>query len=191
LRGELEVAMGGPASIRKAVFLLSLLGAGWLLACGSGDKGGQHGSDRDGGATGSADEHRGRAGHRRSARREWKTGRAMVEMYCQHHHRGGAACPECQALLEYVRRRLDKCPLGIDKPTCAQCPIHCYRATERERIREIMRWAGSRSWRHPVLALLHLMRDRWLKRKAPPRTSAVRTSKHFERAQLREAVQRR
>ncbi|MBN1607625.1 MAG: nitrous oxide-stimulated promoter family protein [Polyangiaceae bacterium] len=147
---------------------------------------------RHGPARGSAREHRGRAGHRRRARREWKTVRAMVEMYCQHHHRGGAVCPECQALLEYVRRRLDRCPFGIDRPTCAQCPIHCYRATERQRIREIMRWAGPRmTWRHPVLALVHLMRDRWLSGKVPPRTSALRTSKHTEGAQLREAVQRR
>ncbi|MBN1612098.1 MAG: nitrous oxide-stimulated promoter family protein [Polyangiaceae bacterium] len=128
----------------------------------------------------------------RGVRREWKTVRAMVEMYCQHHHGGGSVCPECQELLAYVRRRLDKCPFGIDKPTCVKCPIHCYRAAERERIREIMRWAGPRmTWRHPVLALLHLMRDRWLPEKAPVRTSAPRAPKHVECSRLREADQRR
>jgi hypothetical protein len=110
----------------------------------------------------------------RGARREWKTVRAMVEMYCQHHHGGGSVCPDCHQLLVYVRRRLDKCPFGIDKPTCVKCPIHCYRATERERIREIMRWAGPRMLsRHPVLALWHLMRDR---RDPPPRAERPRRS---------------
>jgi hypothetical protein len=111
---------------------------------------------------------RGAEGQRtaRAARREWKTVKAMVTMYCRHHHASDSLCTECRQLLAYVRRRLDKCPYGIDKPTCAQCPIHCYRATERERIRDVMRWAGPRMiWRHPVLAMIHLMRDR---RDPPP-----------------------
>jgi len=143
----------------------------------------------------SAGKHRRGAERQRSARgarRECKTVRAMVEMYCRHHHRGGSVCPDCQQLLAYVRRRLDKCPFGIDKPTCVKCPIHCYRAVERERIREIMRWAGPRmSWRHPVLALMHLMRDRWLPDKAPARAAALKTPKHLERLGLGEGVARR
>ena len=53
-------------------------------------------------------------------------------------------CPECAALLDYALRRLDSCRFGNDKPSCRKCPVHCYRADMRERIRTVMRWAGPR-----------------------------------------------
>ncbi len=89
---------------------------------------------------------------------------AMVDDYCRHHHaadRVGGACARCTAFLAYADARLDHCPYGEDKPTCANCPIHCYKREPREFAREVMRYAGPRMLlRHPVLAVLHLVDGR-------------------------------
>ena len=95
--------------------------------------------------------------------REFTTMRHMVGLYCQAHHAGraGSPCPQCVAFLEYAARRLDKCPYGEDKPTCANCPVHCYKQAPREFAREVMRYAGPRMMtRHPWLALMHLLDGR-------------------------------
>ncbi len=91
-------------------------------------------------------------------RRERHTMAKMVEIYCnaRHQHEDSALCVECQELLDYAQARLDKCPYGNDKPTCANCPIHCYKAGPRARARMIMRYAGPRMlFRHPYLAIAH------------------------------------
>jgi len=91
--------------------------------------------------------------------RERKTIEAMIGIYCQGKHgtREGL-CSACVELLDYARARLRKCPFQRDKPTCAKCPIHCYKPDMRERIRAVMRYAGPRMlYRHPVLALLHFI----------------------------------
>jgi hypothetical protein len=90
-------------------------------------------------------------------RREKRTMRAMIALYCRGHHKaGGAPCVECQSLYDYAVCRLDRCPFGSEKPTCGRCPIHCYKPAMRERVKEVMRYAGPRMLlRHPVLALLH------------------------------------
>jgi hypothetical protein len=97
------------------------------------------------------------ARHPRLAR-ELRTICAMVDLYCRDHHApNGQQCRECTALVDYATRRLDRCVFGDDKPTCANCKVHCYNDLMRERVREVMRYAGPRMiWRHPVLALLHL-----------------------------------
>ena len=102
--------------------------------------------------------------------RELATIRAMVGIYCRDHHgsRGvarGRLCTECQGLMDYATRRLDRCVFGDDKPTCANCRVHCYNATMREQIRIVMRHAGPRMlWRHPFLAIAHVVDGR---REAP------------------------
>ena len=90
----------------------------------------------------------------------------MVAMYCKaHHRRGEGLCEECAGLLAYALERLGKCPFGAEKPTCAHCPIHCYKPERRQAAREVMRYAGPRMlWRHPFLALMHLIDG---SRKAP------------------------
>ena len=95
-------------------------------------------------------------------RREYRTMECMVEIWCADRH--GAAtkqagtCEECRAFLDYAARRLEKCPYGEAKPTCAKCPIHCYKRAQREHAREIMRYAGPRmTLRHPWLSLMHLV----------------------------------
>jgi hypothetical protein len=88
---------------------------------------------------------------------------AMLRMYCHSHHASEHAqlCPECLALHEYARRRLERCVFGDAKPTCANCTVHCYKTSRREQIRQVMRWAGPRMlWRHPVLAVRHMLDGR-------------------------------
>ncbi|MBT8040850.1 MAG: nitrous oxide-stimulated promoter family protein [Gammaproteobacteria bacterium] len=93
--------------------------------------------------------------------REHKTLVCMTHLYCADHHPGNPAadlCPECQALMDYAERRLAKCPYGTRKPTCAKCPIHCYKPAPKAQVRDIMRYAGPRmTWRHPLLSLFHLL----------------------------------
>ena len=92
--------------------------------------------------------------------REFRTMRRMVEMHCADRHgvRRGATCEDCAGFLAYVQRRLEKCPYAADKPTCARCPIHCYKPAEREMARAIMRYAGPRmALRHPWLSLAHML----------------------------------
>lgn len=98
----------------------------------------------------------------RRARRERKTVGAMIALYCRHRH-GPAPdlCADCRALRDYAEARVERCPLLTDKPTCAKCPVHCYKPAMRERIRTVMRYAGPRMlWRHPILAILHLLDGR-------------------------------
>lgn len=94
---------------------------------------------------------------------ELKTIAAMVGMYCRAHHgtERGQLCQECGELHEYARRRLERCIFGEDKPTCANCTVHCYKAVMRDRVREVMRWAGPRVlWRHPILTVRHYIAGR-------------------------------
>ncbi|HOB31968.1 MAG TPA: nitrous oxide-stimulated promoter family protein [Verrucomicrobiota bacterium] len=89
--------------------------------------------------------------------REWKTMQAMVRIYCNNlHGTAGDVCAECRDFLGYASRRLERCRFGPEKPTCANCPVHCYQRARRDQVRAIMRYAGPRMlWRHPVLSLLH------------------------------------
>ncbi len=90
----------------------------------------------------------------------------MVEMYCAHHHGGDGVCDECSELADYADRKLDLCPYGPEKPSCTNCPIHCYRPEPRERMRIVMRYAGPRMLgTHPILAIMHVFDG---KREAPP-----------------------
>ena len=80
----------------------------------------------------------------------------FVEVYCAGKHRDAERspialptglgecnlCPECASFLEYsVSKRL-KCPLEAEKPSCKHCRIHCYGKDQREKMREIMAYAG-------------------------------------------------
>jgi hypothetical protein len=80
----------------------------------------------------------------------------FIEVYCEGRH-GGASrsttplpeelgerslCQECAAFLEYAVAKRIKCPLESEKPTCKHCRIHCYDTQRREKVREIMGYAG-------------------------------------------------
>lgn len=80
----------------------------------------------------------------------------FVEVYCLGHHgqaerrhfshralnRHRLLCPDCTALLFYAIKRRVLCPFNDKKPVCKHCTIHCYAATERERIRQVMSYSG-------------------------------------------------
>lgn len=94
--------------------------------------------------------------------REHRTMEAMLRIWCRAQEHapapGARLCSECRDFLAYAGRRLDKCPYGERKPTCATCPVHCYKAAPREHARIVMRFAGPRMvWRHPWLSLMHLV----------------------------------
>lgn len=100
--------------------------------------------------------------------REFRTIVAMLRIYCHAHHasQGPALCPECAELHDYAQRRLERCVFGDAKPTCAKCTVHCYKPVMRERVRQVMMWAGPRMlWRYPVLAVRHMIDGR----RIPPR----------------------
>lgn len=89
--------------------------------------------------------------------RERHTIQVMIQMYCRGRHRAsGTLCHDCQELFAYAMQRIDKCPFQDDKPTCAKCPIHCYRPSLQDKVCDVMRYAGPRMmFYHPILALLH------------------------------------
>ena len=99
--------------------------------------------------------------------RERATIEAMIVCFCRGTHGSRAGlCADCEALLDYATVRLQRCPFGETKPTCVQCPIHCYRPELREKIRAVMRYAGPRLiWRHPILTVRHFLDAH---RKIPP-----------------------
>lgn len=99
--------------------------------------------------------------------REARTVEAMIRLYCRDHHgTDGLLCEGCEALHAYARKKLLRCPFGPDKPTCDRCTVHCYKPELRQRIREVMRYAGPRMiWHHPLMALRHIV-DR--RRETPP-----------------------
>lgn len=105
--------------------------------------------------------------------REMTTMAAMMRIYCRDHHAQEARdaqglCAECAGLMDYAQKRLAACPFGPEKPTCANCQIHCYGPKQREETRVLMRYAGPRMLlRHPILAIAHLWVDS--RRPAPPK----------------------
>ena len=91
--------------------------------------------------------------------KEVKTAELMINIFChgQHVKRKGL-CAECLELLDYVTRRLEKCPLLRNKPKCSKCTVHCYKPDMREKIKAVMKYAGPRMlFRHPILSGRHYL----------------------------------
>jgi len=86
----------------------------------------------------------------------------MIGLYCRGcHGPEKALCPDCEELLAYACMKLDICPFDQEKPDCSDCHIHCYEDAMRERIRQVMRYAGPRMiFYHPLLAINHVLRRR-------------------------------
>jgi hypothetical protein len=81
----------------------------------------------------------------------------MIELYCKNRLGMAEVSEEYKALETYAHKRLDMCKFGNNKPNCKKCPIHCYKPEMREKVREIMRWAGPRMMIYdPVAAIRHL-----------------------------------
>ena len=89
---------------------------------------------------------------------EMATVKKMLEIYCRAHHGNNLSlCEECEALLDYARARVERCPHMETKTFCSACQTHCYAPKMREKIREAMRYSGPRMLLHaPVMALRHM-----------------------------------
>lgn len=109
-------------------------------------------------------------------KREHRTIEAMVHIYCERKHgTKRQLCVECQELYDYATLRLQKCPFGEEKSTCANCTVHCYRPDMRERVRVVMRYSGPHMvYRHPHLAFMHLAVD---DKRPAPELATVRRQK--------------
>ncbi|ABK97940.1 conserved hypothetical protein [Pelobacter propionicus DSM 2379] len=82
----------------------------------------------------------------------------FVRLYCAGHHGETSRvdvrlpadlgtvplCGECGQLLSYAVSKRLSCPLEGEKPSCKRCRIHCYGDRERQKIRQVMAWAGKR-----------------------------------------------
>lgn len=90
--------------------------------------------------------------------REKKTVEAMISIYCHQKHKPQKGlCPRCQELADYCNKRVQACPFGKEKPTCQNCPIHCYQVEKKQKVIEVMRFSGPKMLlRHPVLTFYHL-----------------------------------
>ena len=89
---------------------------------------------------------------------EMATVKKMLEIYCRAHHGNNLSlCEECEALFDYARARVERCPHMETKTFCSACQTHCYAPKMREKIREAMRYSGPRMMLHaPVMALRHM-----------------------------------
>lgn len=91
-------------------------------------------------------------------KREKRTIEAMVRIYCRDHHLARDLCPDCAEFLEYAHRRLEKCRYQELKPTCGNCPVHCYKPSMKQKAIEVMKYSGPRmTLRHPYYAFMHLI----------------------------------
>ena len=91
---------------------------------------------------------------------EKQTVEQMIRLYCRKKEGNKKLCHQCRELLDYSHARLSRCPFGEKKSTCKLCTIHCYKPEMKERMREVMRYAGPRMlFYHPAAAFRHLWRE--------------------------------
>jgi hypothetical protein len=99
----------------------------------------------------------------RRIRRERITIEKMIKLYCvKNHFSETDLCDECRELRDYARERLLKCPFKENKPVCTNCEVHCYKPEMKERVRDVMRFSGPKMiFRHPYLAVMHMINDKF------------------------------
>lgn len=86
----------------------------------------------------------------------------MIAIYCRSKHGSEKElCEDCASLQQYAIHRLEACPFGESKPSCATCTVHCYKRDMRVKIKEVMRFAGPRMlFLHPLDAITHFYQER-------------------------------
>ncbi|MCI5561486.1 MAG: nitrous oxide-stimulated promoter family protein [Phocaeicola sp.] len=95
-----------------------------------------------------------------SLAKEKKIIETMIRLYCRKKEGNKTLCASCTELLAYANERIDRCKIKQTGITCKVCPIHCYNPLMREKIREVMRYAGPRMiLYHPIMAFSHLYRE--------------------------------
>lgn len=104
----------------------------------------------------------------RRRKREKHTISQMIALYCVNNHDAElrteqayceeSVCSECALLDAYAVERTEQCRKMDVKTSCEECENHCYNPQQRERIREVMRYAGPRMiTKHPIAAIRHLI----------------------------------
>ena len=85
----------------------------------------------------------------------------MITLYCnKKHNTKGELCASCSQLYEYAFERLERCPLGEQKPTCGSCTIHCYKPERRAQIKKVMQFAGPRMLLlSPIYTVRHFYKE--------------------------------
>lgn len=112
---------------------------------------------------------------------EFRTVKAMMEIYCKQNHASEKLCSDCEALLLYAETKLDRCPYGENKPTCNKCPIHCYKPEQKQQMKAVMRYSGPRMLvPHPILSIRHLLHER---REVPKKPEAGQSNRSKRKAQ--------
>ena len=111
--------------------------------------------------------------HRDRRRRRVETEGAVLGAYGR---RAPLLCEECESHLAYAEKRRAYCPHD-PKPFCAHCTTHCYASEERAWQREMMRYAGPRSWRrgHAIDAVRHLLEGRRFNKLARAKARAAKS----------------
>ncbi len=90
---------------------------------------------------------------------EKRTVGVMIRIYCSSFHKTETSCDECKSLMLYTEKRTENCKFGNEKPSCKDCPVHCFSPEMKEKIKEVMRFSGPRMiYKHPVMAFLHLLK---------------------------------
>ena len=86
----------------------------------------------------------------------------MIRLYCKAKHKPETfLCKACSELLDYAKKKSHDCPFEYNKPACSICPVHCYQKKERDKIKQVMRYAGVRMiYVHPLMAIDHLISKR-------------------------------
>lgn len=83
--------------------------------------------------------------------------KTMIEFHCGRIHKETSVCQNCAELVTYTSHKLEHCKFGLKKPVCKTCPVHCYSPDKKQKIRDVMRWAGPRMiYRYPVYAIVHI-----------------------------------
>ncbi|OON95625.1 MAG: hypothetical protein ATN36_08055 [Epulopiscium sp. Nele67-Bin005] len=86
----------------------------------------------------------------------------MIGLYCKKNHKDiskneDKLCDECNQLLIYAQKRLDKCRHGEEKSFCSKCPTQCYNPKNKDKIKEVMKFSGPRMlFYEPVEVIKHL-----------------------------------
>ena len=89
--------------------------------------------------------------------KEKKIVKLMIMKYCKGHKHLNPPCKDCNELIEYVEERIELCPCMETKTYCSNCKIHCYNSEMREKIKEIMRYSGSRMiFSNPIITIDHV-----------------------------------
>lgn len=114
-----------------------------------------------------------RGRHRSASRAPLASNGAELGVYGR---RVPAVCDECAVLLRYAEQRRASCPKD-PKPFCSNCDTHCYKPEMRERVRDVMRFAGPRSMftRHALAGVRHVIEGRCARNRA--RRAAVSETK--------------